>query len=379
MQTIAESLASLQLQELTGAMRRLTLAATIAISRQHLASQTEQEQFKAQAFKVIASYIEASSIEAALTQHLPQLTGQVARLHAQLSPPTEQLDLKSEQFRTQAFKAIASYVEASLIEAALTQHLPHLTGQVAQLSSAINKFTEYVANYQQEKPTQAAEPIAETTFGSGLSTAGDFNSTPSPEMLAAQLLILTDQILAPEAVYQELGLRIERSQGQIRASIQGEPVDLQKPENLTTIVNRLQALVNEFELCSLYEEFALAARREESIANQAEEIVQINGGNYYAQRLSVEITGSCCEIQFDQKVVFKSTPGNVERPDDLLQLSDLNLQLLSTTAELQQRQKAQLKQEQARLLTQELKAQSKSAHTSIITPKPKERDGGITL
>ena len=167
--------------------------------------------------------------------------------------------------------------------------------------------------------------------------------------------------------------------GQIRASIQGEPVDLRHPKNLATIVNHLQALVNEFELRSLYEEFALAARREESIANTARAIVQINGGNYYAQRLSVEITGSCCEIQFDQKMVFRSTPGIVSRPDDLLQLSDLNLQLLSTTAELQQRFEAQIKQEQARRIAQELKAQSKSARTSTITPKPKERDGGITL
>ena len=326
MQTIAESLASLQLQELTGAMRRLTLAATIALSRQNLASQIESEQFKEQAIDAISSYVEASSIEAALIQHLPQLTEQVAKL-----------------------------------------------------SSAMNKFTENVANYQLEKPIGAAEPIAETIVDPGLSTARDFNSTPSPEMLAAQFLILTDQILAPNSVYQEFGLRIERSQGQIRASIQGEPVDLRHPENLATIVNRLQALVNEFELRSLYEEFALAARREASISNLAQEIVQLNGGNYYAQRLSVEITGSCCEIQFDQKVVFRSTPDNVERPDDLLQLSDLNLQLLSTIAELQQRIEAQLKQEQARRIAEELKAESKSARTSTITPKPKERDGGITL
>ncbi len=359
---------------------------TRQVERLHaqLSNPTEQldlksEQFKKQAFEEIAAYIEASSIEAALIPHLPPLTGQVARLQAQLSNPTKQLDLKSEQFKEQAFKEIASYVEASSIEAALTQHLPHLTRQVAQLSSAMNKFTENVANYLQEKPTPSAEPIAETILDSGVSTECEINSTPSPEMLAAQLLILTDQILAPEAVYQENGFRIERSQGQIRASIQGEPVDLRHPENLATIVNHLQALVNEFELRSLYEEFALAARREQAIANQAKEIVQINGGNYYSQRLSVEITGSCCEIQFDQKVVFRSTPSIVSRPDDLLQLSDLNLQLLSTTAELQQRQEAQLKQEQAKLLAEELKAQSKSARTRTITPKPKERDGGITL
>jgi conjugative relaxase-like TrwC/TraI family protein len=377
--TIAQLLESLQLQELTGAMRTLTLAATMALSRQNLASQIELEQIKEQVFKEIASYLEEAAIEAALTQHLPQLTEQVEQLHAQLSRPTEQLDLKLEQFWAQAFKEIASNVQEFSMEAALIQHLPQLTEQVAKLSSAMNKFTENVANYLQEKPTQAAEPIVETILDSGLSTECNRNPTPSPEMLAAQLLILTDQILAPEAVYQEFGLRIERRQGQIRASVQGEPVDLQHPENLATLVNRLQALVNEFELRSLYEEFALAARREQAIANLAKEIVQLNGGNYYAQRLSVEITGSCCEIQFDQKVVFKSTPGNITRPDDLLQLSDLNLQLLSTTAELQQRQKAQLKQEQARLLAQELKAQSKSARTSTIKPKPKERDGGITL
>lgn len=377
--TIAELLASLQLQELTGAMRRLTLAATIALSCQRLASQTEQEQFKEQAFEEIASYVEEAAIGAALTQPLIHLTGQVAHLQAQLSRPTKQLDLEQEQIKEQAFKAISSYVEEASIEAALIPHLPRLTQQVAQLSSAMNKFTEYVANYQQEKPTQAAEPIAETILDSGVSTASDFNSTPKPEMLAAQLLILTDQILAPEAVYQEKGLRIERKQGKIAAFIEGESVEMQKPDNLTTIVNRLQALVNEFELRSLYEEFALAAQLEESIASLATGIVQINGGNYYAQRLSVEITGSCYEIQFDQKVVFRSTPGNVTRPDDLLQLSDLNLQLLSTTAELQQRLEAQLKQEQARLLAQELKAQSKSARTSTITPRSKERDGGITL
>ena len=376
--TIAELLASLKLQELTGAMRTLTLAVTKVISRQNLTSQIEPEQFLEQAFKAIASYIQEAAIEAALTQPLTHLTWQVAQLQSQLSRPTKQLDLKSEQFKKQAIDAIASYVEASSIEAALTQHLPYLTGQVAKLSSAMNNFTEYVANYQLEKPNGAAEPIAETV-DPGVSTASDFNSTPSPEMLAAQLLILTDQILAPEAVYQEKGLRIERKQGKIAAFIEGESVDLRHPENLATIVNRLQALVNEFELRSLYEEFALAARREESIANLAKEIVQINGGNYYSQRLSVEITGSCCEIEFDQKMVFSSTPGKVSRPDDLLELSDLNLQLLSTTAELQQRLEAEIKQEQARLLAEELKAQSKSARTSTITPKPKERDGGITL
>ncbi len=56
-------------------------------------------------------------------------------------------------------------------------------------------------------------------------------------------------------------------------------------------------------------------------------------------------------------------------------MENLKLELLDNTAQLQQRLEAQLKQEQARLIAEQLEAQSKSARTSTITPSTEERDG----
>lgn len=389
-QTALESAITQPLTNLTRLLEQLT--AQLSSPTQQL--DIQQQPINEQAIEVISSYLEQTALESALTQPLTDLTRQVKRLTAQLSTPPQQLDLEQEQVRQQAFEAIASYIQEAAITEALTQPLIDLTRQVTQLTaqlstpikqldSAINKFTSDVANYQALQPTQAdeqsAKPIAETVTGLGEFTECDRFSTPSPQLLAAQLQILTDQIFAPDAVYQERGLRIERRQGELRASIDGEPVDLHQPENLATIVNRLQALVDEFELLSLYEEFEQAARLERSLANLATEIVQLNCGNYSCPGLSVAASDRSMEIQLDQQVVFISERGFVMRPDDLLQLSHLQLQLVSTVTQLQRTIAAQLQQEQATIEAEQLKAQSQSARTSTITPPTKERDRGFTL
>lgn len=202
-------------------------------------------------------------------------------------------------------------------------------------------------------------------------------SSPTQELIPAQFQILTDQLLAHDAVYQEQGLRIERSAGQLIAKREGNPIDLQKPENLVSIVNHLQALLQEFQSNSLYEEFIEAARLEKSIQQQAAQVVKLNQGNYHEQGLSVEITNSFIEIQLNQNSVFKSNQGKVSRPDDLLQLSNLRLQLQSTIIGLQQSIEAKLQQDMARLDAERLKAQRETTNTSTIKTKPKERGHGL--
>lgn len=389
-QTALESALTQPLTDLTQQIEQLTAQLSSPIEQ----LDRKQQPINEQAIEVISSYLEQTALESVLTQPLTKLTRQVTRLTAQLSNPTQQLDVEQEQIRQQAIDAIAFYIEEAAITAALTQPLTDLkrqvTRQIAQLSnpikqldSAINKFTQDVANYQALQPTgadeQSAEPIAETVTGSGEFTECESFSVPSLQLLAAQLQILTDQIFAPNAVYQEQGLRIERRQGKIRASINGELVNLRHPENLATIVNRLQNLVNEFELLSLYEEFEQAGKLEQAIANLATEIVQLNCGNYSHPGLSVAASDRSMEIQLDQKVVFKSEHGFVTRPDNLMQLSHLQLQLASTVTQLQQTIAAQLQQEQATIEAERLKAQSKLARTSSNTPPTKERDRGFTL
>ena len=195
--------------------------------------------------------------------------------------------------------------------------------------------------------------------------------------MAAQFQILTDQILASEAVYQEQDLRIERSQGKITASIQGREVDLQKPENLASLVSHLQALVTEEQLLSLYEEFIEAARLEKSITNQAAFIVQLNSRNYHSFGLAVEITGSSIEIKLDNEFVFQSHLGKVQRSDDSLQLSNLELQLQGTIKDLQQTIQAKLELEQAKLKAERLQAQTQTASKKAIEIQQKGQGHGF--
>lgn len=202
-----------------------------------------------------------------------------------------------------------------------------------------------------------------------------------PELLAAQFRILTDQILAPEAVYQDNGLRIERSNGRLTVSIEGKEVDIHLPENLPPIVNHLQALVNEYQLLSLYEEFQSAARLETSIKSKAAELVKLNQGNYH-QGLSVELTGSLVEIQLDRELIFKSNPDQVQRPDELSKLENLEQQLNATVRDLKQMLEAQRLEEarqaeEARLEVALLKAQREEATRSTTEIKTKERGHGL--
>ncbi len=203
-----------------------------------------------------------------------------------------------------------------------------------------------------------------------------------PELLAAQFRILTDQILAPEAVYQDQGLRIERSNGRLTVSIKGKEVDIKKPENLPPLVNHLQALVNEFQLLSLYEEFQSAARLETSIKSKAAELVKLNQGDYLGQGISVELTGSFIEIQHDLALVFKSNQGHVQRPDDLSKLENLERQLTGTVRDLKQMLEAQhleaaRKAEAARLEAARLKAQREETSRSTTETPRKERGHGL--
>lgn len=232
-----------------------------------------------------------------------------------------------------------------------------------------------VANRHANLQAQRAEPIV----AGDEQTASNQVIAKSPELLAAQFQILTDQILAPVSVYQEQDLRLERSQGKITAFIQGTEVDLKKPDNLASLVNHLQALVNQEPLLSLYQEFIEAARLEKSITNQAAFIVQLNSGNYHEQRLSVEITGSSIEIKLDNEFVFKLNQGQVQRPDNLSLLSNLELKLLGTIKDLQQTIQAKLELEQARLKAERLKAQTQSASKKAIEIKEKGQGHGLAL
>ena len=263
-----------------------------------------------------------------------------------------------------AVQAIVDYLQQQEMDAALTPELLlTLTETRNQLASA-TKTKEQVNNV--------------AVSGERLQDLGQ-KLTPTPLLLAAQFQILTDQLLAADAVYQEQGLRIERLRGQITAFRSGNTVDLQKPENLVSIVNHLQALLHEFQLNSLYQEFIEAARLEKSIMHQAALIVKLNSSNYHEQGLSVEITGSEIEIQLNQNLVFKSNQGIVQRSDDLLQMSNLELQLQSSINCLQQTIEAKLKLDEARLLAEVLDAQRETTIESTIEKQHLGRGHGLTL
>jgi hypothetical protein len=180
-------------------------------------------------------------------------------------------------------------------------------------------------------------------------------------------------------VYQAQGLRLERTSGRLTASIQGQQVTLDNRENLVGIVNHLQALLQEFELHSLYEEFSEAARLEKSIGHLATEIVKLNSGNYHSQGLSVESTGSSITIGLDQQLVFQSNQGKVQRPDDLSLLANLDVRLQGALTDLQQTIAAQLQLQQAQLEAAKLLDHRESASTSTIKPPQKGHDRGFTL
>jgi len=130
--------------------------------------------------------------------------------------------------------------------------------------------------------SQAQQPAVELTHSpSPTSTREPTPSSHRPELITAQFQILTDQLFAPESVYQERGFRIERSKSRLKVSIDDVETDIQKPENLAPIVNHLQTLLNEFQLLSLYEEFLEAARLEKSIRDKAAEMIQLNQGDYF--------------------------------------------------------------------------------------------------
>jgi conjugative relaxase-like TrwC/TraI family protein len=353
-----------------------------------------EEAWSRQATLAVSNYVEHEAIASTLVETVSSLIEQFSQKQQQLvegKVAGKFLNQLLDQLATdRAISAIAGYVELEAVNNSkqvpalesligqLDSSQPHLTTALPQLEQAISNFLEYVANKHAPKRAEAAEAIADSNEQTAINEVITRTFPPlSPELLEAQFQILTDQILAPEAVYQEQGLRIERSQGKIVASFNSIEVDIHKPENLAILVNHLQALVNEFQLLSLYEEFIEAARLEKSITNQATQIVQLNQGNYHSLGLSVEIIANSIEIKLDQEFVFKSHLGLVERPDDLLQLSHLELQLQGTIKNLQQIIAAKLELEQARLLAERLQAQKESASKKAIETPEKGHGHGF--
>lgn len=350
----------------------------------------------------ITNYVEQAAVESEIIEAVEDLTDQLTQIQPEILAQAKQLDAatssllqqflavgavkEQQEISRQAVIALSNYIELSAVESVLnSQALQTLSNQFDQLgdpelSAAMQQLEVIVANKHALKQAQAAESIADSDEQTAINEViAPTSEPPNPELIAAQFQILTDQILATEAVYQEQGLRIERSQGKIAAFILGTEVDIHKPENLVGIVNHLQALVNDFELLSLYEEFTEAARLEKSITNQAIKIIQLEGGNYHSQGLSVEITGSSIEIKLDQEFVFKLNQGKVQRPDDLSLLSNLELQLQGTIKDLNQVLSTQRHLEQARLEAEQLKAQREKASTKSISTQDKERGYGLTM
>ncbi len=248
-------------------------------------------------------------------------------------------------------------------------------------SRASLEFAVYCGDKAQLKESiqvsKTQRPATELVHSPPLALTQEPTPSKRTELLPVQFQILTDQILAPEAVCQDNGLRIERSNGQLNASIAGIEVDIQKPENLATFVNHLQALLNEFQLLSLYEEFQSAARLEKSIKSKAAELIKLNQGDYLRQELSVEMTGSLIEIQLDRKLVFKSNQGFVQRPDDLSKLENFERQLQGTISFLQQVISTQRQQEEARIESARLEAQREEAKRTTINPQEKGHGHGL--
>lgn len=317
------------------------------------------------AVQAIVDYVQQQEISAALTPELLKTLTETLHQFSEVTKTAQQvnnvafwderlLDIGqpdiSKSIQDLAVQAIFDYLQQQEVEAALTSVL------LKTLTETLNQHND-----------QSQSVIAPT------------HKNPSPELLAAQFQILTDQLLAADAVYQEQGLRMERSSEQITASIQGTEVDIHKPENLAILVNHLQALLHEFELNSLYEEFRQAARLEKSIEHLAAEIFHLNSGNYYNLGLSVENTTSDIQIKLDQNLIFRSHQGIKSRPDDLLLLENLEQQLQSSITDLQQTIEAKLKQKEAMLEAESLKALRELTNTSTIEKQQKSTGHGLTL
>ena len=256
-------------------------------------------------------------------------------------------------------------------------------------SRAQLEFTVYCGNKAQLldsiQSSKAQQPAVELIHPPRPTSIREPTPTPPPhrpELIAAQFQILTDQLFAPESVYQERGLRIERSKSRLKVAIDDVETDMQKPENLAPIVNHLQALLNEFQLLSLYEEFLEAARLEKSIRDKAAEMIQLNQGGYSCQGLAVQMHKHQIEIQRDQQLVFQSNGGSTMRSDDLSQLENLEGQLTSTVRDLKQMLEAQRLEEarqaeEARLKAALLNAQREEATRSTTEIPRKERGHGF--
>jgi len=329
-----------------------------------------------------------------------QVNGQKFRVEA-IDPQTQTIEISTKGKRLTLTKESLRYSDYRWIstvhslQGATAQYAIFSAGQgsgallsreswYVAASRASLEFTVYCGDKAQLlesiQSSRAQQPAIELIPPPMPTTTLEPAPTPPPlrpELLAAQFQILTDQIFAPEAVYQSQGLRIERSNSRLKVSISGEEVDIQKSENLAPIVNHLQSLLNEFQLLSLYEEFLEAARFEKSIKSKAAELVKLSQGDYKSQGLSVEFTRSQIEIKVDLELVFRANQGKVERLDDLSKLENLELQLIGTIRDLKQAIEAQRQQEEARLEASRLEAQRQSATTREIKAQQKGHGHGL--
>jgi len=329
-----------------------------------------------------------------------QVNGQKFRVEAidpqtqtiEISTKGKRLTLTPEDLRYSDYRWIST---VHSLQGATAQYAIFAAGQGSQ--ALLSRESWYVAAsraqleltvYCQDKAqllesiqvSQAQQPAVELIYPPIPKSIREPAPTPPPhrpELIAAQFQILTDQILAPESVYQDQGLRIERSNSRLKVSIDGVEIDIQKPENLAPIVNHLQALLDEFQLLSVYEEFREAARLEKSIRDKAAEIIKLNQGGYKSQGLSVQMNDSQIEIQLDQQLVFKSNRGSTVRSDDLSKLENIERQLTGTIRDLQQTLEAQRQQEEARLEAIRLETQRKLAQTREIESQQRGHGHGF--
>lgn len=75
---------------------------------------------------------------------------------------------------------------------------------------------------------------------------------------------------------------------------------------------------------------------------------------------------------------MKSNQGKVQRPDDLSQIENLELQLVGTIKGLKQMISAQLEQEAARLEAERLRTE-REASRRVIKPQEKGHGHGLAL
>lgn len=255
------------------------------------------------------------------------------------------------------------------LETASTSSTTQSHGQANDWDSHAAQL-ELIPNNERQKAQQRERESHDSSEFEPISTP-----SPKPEILAAQFQILTDQILADHAVYQNWGIRIERRDGRISAAIEGKQVDLHSQENLLKLVSQLQKVVNHNDLLSLYQECEAAAKLENSILNKAIKLVKLSGGNYESQNLSVRVTAKQLEIESDKELVFKFFYGAVERPDNLSSLNHLDAQLQTAILNLEQ---ALVIQKQL-----ELAAIAQSNELEVAKERNKltkqERGDGLTL